>query len=87
VDGKILFPERDDLVSQPFLLAGGEAVILTRGGQPVVSVRELSGADWESASLAHNHWSLHEIVDVSNHERDVGCVKKSVQCRSLNLHV
>jgi hypothetical protein len=35
-------------------LARGEAVILTRGGEPVISVRELSGADWESAMLAHN---------------------------------
>jgi hypothetical protein len=35
-------------------LARGEAVILTRGGEPLISVRELSGADWESAMLAHN---------------------------------
>jgi hypothetical protein len=35
-------------------LARGEAVILTRGGEPLISVRELSGSDWESASLAHN---------------------------------
>jgi len=35
-------------------LAKVEAVILTLGGQPLVSVRDLSGSDWESASLASN---------------------------------
>jgi hypothetical protein len=35
-------------------LAKGEAVILTRDGQPLVSVRDVSGSDWESASLATN---------------------------------
>jgi hypothetical protein len=35
-------------------LARGEAVILTRGGEPLISVRELSGSDWESASLSQN---------------------------------
>jgi hypothetical protein len=35
-------------------LARREAVILTRDGQPLISVRELSGSDWESASLASN---------------------------------
>jgi hypothetical protein len=35
-------------------LARGEAVILTRNGEPFISVRELSGADWESAMLAQN---------------------------------
>jgi hypothetical protein len=35
-------------------LARGEAVILTRGGEPLISVRELSGSDWESASLANS---------------------------------
>jgi hypothetical protein len=35
-------------------LAKVEAVILTLGGQPLVSVRDVSGSDWESASLATN---------------------------------
>ena len=35
-------------------LAKGEAVILTRDGQPLVAVRDVSGSDWESASLANN---------------------------------
>jgi hypothetical protein len=35
-------------------LAKGEAVILTRNGQPLLSVRDLSDSDWESTSLAHS---------------------------------
>jgi hypothetical protein len=35
-------------------LAQHEAVILTRDGLPVVAVRDVSGSDWESASLASN---------------------------------
>jgi hypothetical protein len=35
-------------------LAKLEPVILTLGGQPMVSVRDLSRLDWESASLANN---------------------------------
>ena len=35
-------------------LAKGEAVILTLDGQPLVAVRDVSGSDWESASLASN---------------------------------
>jgi hypothetical protein len=35
-------------------LAKGEAVILTRGGQPLVAVRDVSGSDWEAAARANN---------------------------------
>lgn len=35
-------------------LARGEAVILTRNGQPLVAIRDVSDSDWESASLAQN---------------------------------
>ena len=35
-------------------LAEDEAVILTRDGQPLVSVRSVPGSDWESALLASN---------------------------------
>ena len=32
----------------------GGSVILTRSGEPLVAVRDLSGSDWESTSLAEN---------------------------------
>jgi hypothetical protein len=40
----------EDLAS----LAKKEPVILTRNGQPLVAVKDLSGSDWESVSLANN---------------------------------
>lgn len=35
-------------------LAENEPIILTREGQPLVSVKGLSGSDWESVSLAND---------------------------------
>lgn len=35
-------------------MAQDEAVILTRKGKPIAAIKNLSGADWESASLANN---------------------------------
>ena len=35
-------------------MAEKEPVILTRNGQPLVAVRDLSGSDWETVSLANN---------------------------------
>jgi hypothetical protein len=35
-------------------MAQGEAVILTREGQPLLAIRNASGSDWESTALAHN---------------------------------
>jgi hypothetical protein len=36
------------------VLARKEIVVLTRKGNPLVAVKDLSGADWESISLANN---------------------------------
>ena len=35
-------------------MAKKEPVILTRNGQPLVAVKDLSGSDWETVSLANN---------------------------------
>ncbi len=53
-------------------LARGEAVILTQGGQPVFSVRELAGSDWESASLANNPRFVALIEQSRRSYRDEG---------------
>jgi hypothetical protein len=66
-------------------LARGEAVILTRGGQPVVSVRELSGADWESASLAHNPRFAALIEQSRRSYRDEGGIGLEQLRRELGL--
>lgn len=41
-------------VSELVELAQREAIVLTRDGDPVISVRNVAGSDWESASLANN---------------------------------
>lgn len=35
-------------------MARTETVILTRDGKPLAAVKDLSGSDWESVSLANN---------------------------------
>jgi hypothetical protein len=35
-------------------LVENEDIILTRNGQPLVSVRDVHGTDWEATSLAHS---------------------------------
>ncbi len=35
-------------------MARKEIVVLTRKGNPLVAIKDLSGADWESVSLANN---------------------------------
>ena len=53
-------------------LAKGEAVILTRNGQPLVAVREVSGSDWESTALANNprflFWALCQLLRLRKFE-------------------
>jgi PHD/YefM family antitoxin component YafN of YafNO toxin-antitoxin module len=41
-------------VKQLAELAENEPVILTRNGEPVAAIRDMSGSDWESVSLAQN---------------------------------
>jgi hypothetical protein len=35
-------------------MAEKEPVILTRKGQPLVAIKDISGSDWETVSLANN---------------------------------
>jgi hypothetical protein len=35
-------------------MAAKEPIILTRDGQPLVAVKDISGSDWETVSLANN---------------------------------
>lgn len=66
-------------------LARGEAVILTRGGQPWVSVRELAGADWELTSLTHDP-RFAAIIERSRHSyRDEGGIGIDALRRELDL--
>src|SRR5271165_3567793 len=52
---KILSLEKTDLTLPAVVeLAKAETVILTKNGKPLVAIKDLSGADWESISLANN---------------------------------
>jgi hypothetical protein len=52
---KVVPVEKTDLtVGELAQLAKEGPVILTRKGKPLAAVRDLSGADWESVSLANN---------------------------------
>jgi hypothetical protein len=35
-------------------LSKGDTIILTRRGKPLAAIKDLSGSDWESVSLANN---------------------------------
>ena len=55
MDGKILFPERDDLVTQPFLLAGGPYLSGRREQEPAPGlIAELVDKDPKTS------WSISE---------------------------
>jgi hypothetical protein len=66
-------------------LAKDEAVILTRDGQPLVSVRDVSGSDWESASLAHNPRFAALIEQSRRSYRDQGGIPLEQLRRELGL--
>lgn len=66
-------------------LAEGGAVILTRDGLPLVSVRDVHNSDWESTSLAHNA-QFAAIVEKSRaSHRDRGGVSMADVRRELGL--
>jgi hypothetical protein len=59
-------------VAELVRLVEGGAVILTRDGQPLVSVRDISGSDWESTLLAHNPQFMTLIQESRRSYRDSG---------------
>ncbi len=58
-------------VSELVELARDEAVILTRDGQPLVAVKDVSGSDWESTSLANNA-QFKALIDRSRRSYESG---------------
>jgi hypothetical protein len=52
---KTVAVEDTDLTAKELAeMAKDEMVILTRKGNPLVAVKDLSGSDWESVALANN---------------------------------
>jgi hypothetical protein len=57
-------------------------VILTRAGKPIAAVKDVSGSDWESVSLANNPRFI-ELIELSRraYERDGGIPLAEVRKR------
>jgi len=61
-------------VSELTELVKAGPVILTRNGQPLVSVKDVSGSDWESVSLASNPRFIALIEESRRSYREQGGV-------------
>ena len=60
-------------------------VILTRKGKPILSVKDLSGSDWESISLANNPQFL-AVIEESRHSfREKGGIGLDDLSKELGL--
>ena len=66
-------------------LAEGGSLILTRGGRPIVTVKDVSGSDWESTSLANNPRFTALIEESRRSYRDRGGVSMADLRREFGL--
>jgi|SRR5208337_13763 len=66
-------------------LAKEGPVVLTRAGQPVVAVKDLSGSDWESVSLASNPKFMALIEESRRSYRDSGGISLKDLRQELDL--
>jgi hypothetical protein len=66
-------------------LAEGGTVILTRAGQPLVSVRDVTGSDWEATSLADNPQFTALIQESRRSYRDRGGISMADLRQELGL--
>ena len=66
-------------------LVTGGSVVLTRDGQPVVVVRDISSSDWESASLVGNPRFRALIEESRRSYRDQGGVSTADVRREFGL--
>ncbi len=71
-------PELADLVKEG-------PVILTRDGEPLVAVRDVSGSDWESVSLASDPRFTALIEESRRSYRDAGGIRMEDLRRELGL--
>lgn len=66
-------------------MAEQEPIILTRNGQPLVAVKDLSGSDWESVSLAHNPKFIAIIEESRRSYREQGGISLEEVRKELGL--
>jgi hypothetical protein len=60
-------------------------VILTRNGQPLLAVKDVSGSDWESVSLASNPQFLAIIEESRRSHREEGGIRLDDLRKELGL--
>jgi hypothetical protein len=60
-------------------------VVLTRNGQPLLAVNDVSGSDWESVSLATNPQFLAIIEESRRSYREEGGIRLDDVRRELGL--
>lgn len=60
-------------------------VVLTRGGQPCATIKDVSGSDWESASLDQNVEFIALIERSRRSYREQGGISLSEVRRELGL--
>jgi hypothetical protein len=66
-------------------LAKDGPVILTRNGKPLAAVKDLSGSDWESVSLANNARFLALIEESRQSYREEGGIRLDDLRKELGL--
>jgi hypothetical protein len=66
-------------------MAEKEVVVLTRKGNPPVAVKNLSGADWESVSLANNPRFIALIEASRRSYREQGGISLDAVRKKLGL--
>jgi len=62
-----------------------EPIILTRKGKPLAAVRDLSGSDWESVSLANNPKFIAIIEESRRSHREQGGITMAKIRKELGL--
>ena len=84
---RLLKPEFDVNATASALadMAKDETVILTRNGQPLVTVKNVSGSDWESLSLASNPQFMTLIEESRRAHREQGGIGLAELRRELGL--
>ena len=83
---KVIRLETTDLTSRDVVeLAKRGTVILTRDGEPVAAVKDLSGCDWEAVALGNNP-RFRALIDESrrSHRKQGGISLEEVR-RELGL--
>jgi hypothetical protein len=83
---KVVPVEKTDLTLPELAeMAKAGPVILTRKGEPLAAIKDLSGSDWESVSLANNPQFLALIEESRRSYREEGSIGIDALRKELGL--